>query len=88
MQPFVDGRLASGRWCTTSHSFRDLAPFSSTSLSLLFHMFKSSIDGAVPTIPGCVKPGNLTPIMHIKSMQAAEVIAEVCAVCVIGLANY
>lgn len=59
--PLVDGRFANGREWRTSHNFRDLWPFSSRSLSLSFHIFKSSIDGAVPMIPGWVKPGNRTP---------------------------
>ena len=63
-QPFVNGKFAKGRECKTSHSLKDLIPFSSTSLSLSFHMFRSSVDGAVPITPGCVKPGNRTPVQH------------------------
>lgn len=59
--PFVDGRFANGLECKTSHNLSVSRPFSSSSLSLLFHMLSNSIEGAVPTIPGCVKPGNLTP---------------------------
>lgn len=77
-QPIVDGRLANGRWCTTSHSFRDLIPFSSSSLSLSFQIFNSSIDGAVPTIPGCVKPGNLTPAVHIYKYVGSENYTTMC----------
>ena len=71
-QPLVDGRFANGRECKTSHSLRDLWPFSSTSLSLSFHIFRSSIDGAVPIIPGWVKPGNLTPAMRIKLCKRTQ----------------
>ncbi|WVZ25041.1 hypothetical protein V8G54_003585 [Vigna mungo] len=60
-QPFVVGKFAKGRVCKTSQSLKDLTPFCSISLSLSFHMLRSSIDGAVPIIPGCVKPGNRTP---------------------------
>lgn len=68
-QPLVVGRFANGRECKTSHSLSVWSPFSSSSLSLSFHMLSSSNDGAVPMIPGWVKPGNRTPAMHIICEQ-------------------
>lgn len=68
-QPLVVGRFANGRECKTSHSLNVWSPFSSSSLSLSFHMLSSSNDGAVPMIPGWVKPGNRTPAMHMICEQ-------------------
>lgn len=62
--PFVEGRFASGLVCKTSHNFSDLWPVSSSSLSLWFHILRSSAEGAVPIMPGWVKPGNRTPVIH------------------------
>ena len=75
-QPFVDGKFASGLECRTSHSVRDFRPFSSTSLSLLFHTSRSSFDGAVPIIPGCVNPGKRTPdiCIHCKAVTIYYII--------------
>jgi len=70
-QLFVVGKFAKGRVCKTSQSLKDSTPFSSISLSLSFQMFRSSIDGAVPIIPGCVKPGNRTPFQHKQIMLVA-----------------
>uniref|UniRef100_A0A7C9FLD6 Uncharacterized protein n=1 Tax=Opuntia streptacantha TaxID=393608 RepID=A0A7C9FLD6_OPUST len=62
-QPLGEGKFASGLEWRTSQSFRDWRPFSSTSLSLSFHISSSCFDGAVPIIPGWVKPGKRTPGM-------------------------
>jgi len=46
------GKLARGLWCRTSHTLRVSGLVSANFFSLSFHILRSSIDGAVPTIPG------------------------------------
>lgn len=87
-QPFVDGRFASGLECKTSHSFRCLSPVSSTSLSLSFHMLRSSLDGAVPTIPGWVRPGNRTPDVKKEKQNHAITIYRLLFILWLRLYNF